>query len=87
MVELRQWHDDQMEELNAWRAGQLEDLRTHFTQSLEAERARADAAERELATYVATAPTVAAGPDRLVLRAVRVARRLASARREPVGRR
>jgi O-antigen biosynthesis protein len=77
MTELRQWHDDQIEELNAWRAGQLEGLRAHLTQSLEAERARAEAAERELASRGAAIPPAV---NRLLLRARRVRRRLASGR-------
>lgn len=74
----RRWHDSQMEELSAWGLSQLEDLRAHLNERLESERSRAEAAERELATCAATAPAVTTVPYRLLERAVRLARRLAS---------
>jgi glycosyltransferase involved in cell wall biosynthesis/GT2 family glycosyltransferase len=47
-LELRAWHDAQMEELRAWGLSQLEDLRSHLTAQIDSEHGRADAIEAEL---------------------------------------
>lgn len=72
LKEQRLWHDSQMADLHAWRLSQLEELRVHLGAEVEAQRCRTEAAEGELAALAAVTPR------RLLLRALRAARRRAA---------
>lgn len=70
--EMRRWHDSQIDDLHGFRRAQLEELGTRLGAEIEAQRSRAEAAEGQLAALSAVTPR------RLLLRALRAARRRVS---------
>lgn len=72
LQEQGRWHESQMADLHGFREAQLEELGDRLGAEVEAQRARAEAAEGELASLAAIAPR------RLLRRAARAARRRVS---------
>jgi O-antigen biosynthesis protein len=67
--EMRDWHDSQMADLHGFRQAQLDELQGRLGAEVEAQRARAEAAEGELAALSAITPR------RMARRALMAARR------------
>jgi O-antigen biosynthesis protein len=72
LEEQRAWHDSQMADLQGFRLAQLDELRAHLGAEVDAQRTRAEVAEGQLAALSAVTPR------RLLLRALRAARRRVS---------